>query len=92
MAVSRGLATEERYRMALLVLRGIFVMAAVGLAVSLIRSGALPDEPVGLSWAVLAIVGLAPLLVIAADILIPRKRLDVVSSVYFGLIVGLVLA
>jgi len=78
--------------MPLIVLRCIFVMVAVGLGASLINSETLPQDPTWLAWAVLGGVVTVALLVIAIDFVIPRKPLDVISSVYFGTIVGLFLA
>jgi uncharacterized protein YacL len=78
--------------MALIILRFIFILAAAGLAVSIINSSAFPPAPEWLAWAVLGgILALAGV-VIALDAFIRRKRLDVISSVYFGLIVGMFLA
>ncbi len=77
----------------LLVLRIVFVMLAVGLAATIISAPWFPAiPPLWLSWAVFAgCVGLA-LAVIAVDVLFRQKQLEVISSVYFGTIVGLFLA
>jgi uncharacterized protein YacL len=63
-----------------------------GLAVSIITSSTFPRQPEWLAWAVMG--GLLSLAggVVAIDLGIRRKRLDVISSVYFGLIVGMFLA
>jgi uncharacterized protein YacL len=78
---------------ALVVLRCIFVMVAAGMGASLINSKSFPvDSPIYVPWLVLGgFVGLA-LLVIFADVMIRHKQLEVISSVYFGTIVGLFLA
>jgi uncharacterized protein YacL len=78
--------------MALIILRCIFTLATAGLAVSIINSSTFPREPEWLAFAVLG--GLLALAagVIALDAFIRRKQLDVISSVYFGLIVGMFLA
>src|SRR5205085_2009020 len=70
----------------------IFTLAVAGLAVSIINSSTFPKQPEWLAWAVLG--GLLSLAggVVAIDLGIRRKRLDVISSVYFGLIVGMFLA
>jgi uncharacterized protein YacL len=75
--------------MALIILRCIFTLAAAGLAVSIITASTFPKSPVWLAWAVMG--GLLSLAtgVIAIDLGIRRKRLEVISSVYFGLIVGM---
>ncbi len=76
---------------ALVVLRSIFVMVALGFAVGLINSRVLPDAPAWIPW--LAIVGSLLFAggVIAIDVLTRRKRLETISAVYFGLIVGMFL-
>jgi uncharacterized protein YacL len=80
-------------RISLLVLRIVFVMVAVGLAASIISAPWFPkDPPPWLPWAVFGGVLGMSLVVIAADMLVRHKQLDVISSVYFGTIVGLFLA
>lgn len=77
--------------MALVVLRCLFVLVAAGAAVSMINSGHLPREPAMTPLLVIGgVVGIA-LAVIVADIVIRRKQLEVISAVYFGMIVGLFL-
>jgi uncharacterized protein YacL len=77
--------------MPLLILRSLFMLVAIGIASYLItiitgRTGA-PWLP----W--LAFVGTTSLAggVIAADIFLPRKQIDTISAVYFGLLVGVFL-
>jgi len=77
--------------MALVILRFIFVMVAAGLGVQVINSGLLGEEPTWLPWAVFGGILLLALGVIALDVLLPRKQIDTVSAIYFGLIVGLFL-
>src|SRR5271157_2015741 len=78
--------------MALIILRCVFTLAAAGLAVTIINSTTFPKQPEWLAWAVMG--GLLSLAggVVAIDLGIRHKRLDVISSVYFGLIVGMFLA
>jgi uncharacterized protein YacL len=78
--------------MALIILRCIFTLAVAGLAVTIINSTTFPPQPEWLAWAVMG--GLLSLAggVVAIDVGIRRKQLDVISSVYFGLIVGMFLA
>jgi uncharacterized protein YacL len=78
--------------MPLIVLRLIFLLVAIGLGVSVVRSDMLPAEPDWLPWVAFGGMLLMAMTVIALDMLIPRKQLDIISSVYFGLIVGLFLA
>jgi len=80
--------------MGLIILRCIFVMVAVGLAVSFINPGAnlVAQDSEWMALVVFTGTVLLALMVIAIDILIPRKQLDAISAVYFGLIVGLFLS
>ncbi len=77
--------------MPLIILRILFVLVAAGIGVQLIQSGALPAEPPFLPW--LAMGGLLLLAggVIAADVAVKQKRLDAITSVYFGMLIGLLL-
>jgi uncharacterized protein YacL len=74
-------------------LRIVFVAVAAGLGVWLVNGGNEPfrfdlqEHPYAVLTGVLLIAGF----VIAADVFVRRKRLDTVSAVYFGLIVGLLL-
>lgn len=76
----------------LIVLRSLFFLVAGGLAVSLVQSDQMPKEPVWLPWAVFVGVMLVSSIVVGVDSLARHKPLDVISSVYFGLIVGLFLS
>ncbi len=77
--------------MALIIVRLVFLMVAAGLGFQLIQSDALPKEPAWLPW--VAFLGVMALAIgtIAADVLVTRKRLDIITSVYVGLIIGLFL-
>ncbi len=77
--------------MALIVLRFVFVMVAVGLGFQLIHSPGLGVEPAYLPWLVFGGVILLSLAVIGIDMLFRSKRLDTISAVYIGLLVGLFL-
>jgi uncharacterized protein YacL len=73
--------------MQLLVLRIAFFLVAIGIAtlmVNLAQDRGIPFLP----WAAfLGVLALAAV-VITVDIFIPRKQIDVISAVYFGLAVG----
>lgn len=79
--------------MPLLILRIVFVAVAAGLGVWLVNGS---NEPIRVSMeehpfmVFLAVLGTA-CTVIAGDSYFRRKRLDTISAVYFGLIVGLLL-
>ena len=73
--------------MQLLVLRIAFVLVAIGIAtlfVSFVVERGVPWLPWLVFLGVLAVAGV----VIALDIFIPRKQIDIISAVYFGLAVG----
>ncbi len=79
--------------MGLIVLRLVFLIVAVGLGVFIIHgSGVVPDDSVWMAWVVLVGVMVLAVGAIALDMAFPRKPLDTISAVYFGLIVGLFLA
>lgn len=78
--------------MALAVLRFIFLVVLAGVAVVVIKSGLYPTDSAWIAW--LLVLGIMILggVVIGLDVLFPQKPLHIISSVYFGLIVGLFLA
>jgi uncharacterized protein YacL len=77
--------------MALIILRCVFLICAGG--ASAIINASLPDGmATHVPWLVfLAVMGLATA-VIVGDIYVPQKRIDTISAVYFGLVVGTLLA
>lgn len=77
--------------MALLILRLVFLMVAAGLGVQLAYSDLLPREPTYLPSIAFSLVMIIALAVLAGDWLVRRKRLDVITAVYFGMIIGLFL-
>lgn len=78
--------------MALWILRACFLLVAIGLGVSFNTSLSVSADAEGTSrwavWAVFAVFVIGAVAVILADISIKSKRIDLISSVYFGLIVG----
>ena len=77
--------------MALVIIRALFVLVAAGLAASLLSPTAGPDgltgEPLRVFGGIMALaVGL-----IALDIFIPIKRIETITAIYFGLLIGLLL-
>jgi uncharacterized protein YacL len=82
----------DRFRIeniALIVLRFVFVLVAAGLGVQMVRS--IEDQPVWLLWLIFGGVLLLGLVTIGADMALRHKRLDIISAVYFGLIIGMFL-
>jgi len=77
--------------MALIILRCVFVLVAAGVAVSIISSPLLDGSPAWASWVVFFGVVIVSLGVMGLDMAVRRKRIDTISCVYFGMIVGLFL-
>ena len=78
--------------MALVILRCVFLLVAAGVGVSILNSDAMEGASTGFSLGVFAGIMVAALVGVAIDMLLPRKRIDIVSSVYFGTLIGLVLS
>lgn len=76
--------------MPLLILRSVFMLVAIGIASYLIPISQETGRP-WMPW--LAFLGITALAggVIAADIFLPRKQIDTISAVYFGLLIGVFL-
>lgn len=77
--------------MALLVLRSIFVMVTMGIAVLIVNSDPMREAPTWVPWVVIAASVALPLAVMAVDAAIRRKDLTTITAVYFGLLVGVFL-
>lgn len=77
--------------MALLILRLVFLMVAAGLGVQLAYSDLLPKYPTNLPALAFGLVMAIAVAVLCVDWVVRRKRLDVITAVYFGLIIGLFL-
>jgi uncharacterized protein YacL len=75
--------------MGLLILRGVFVLVAAGLGISIIQSRNFPNSTLAM-WVVF--VGIMSLAVgtILLDTIVRRKRVETISAVFFGLLVGLI--
>jgi uncharacterized protein YacL len=78
--------------MALIILRSIFILIAVGIAGQLINSPLVRGR-FGESFSLMAFgfTLLASIAVIGIDVLFKRKRIETISAVYFGLLIGLLL-
>lgn len=74
--------------MALIVLRSIFLMVSVGIAVLIFNSAPMREAPEWVPWGVLLGMIALPLTVIGVDSSLRRKDLTVITAVYFGLLVG----
>jgi len=77
--------------MQLLILRVVFVLVSIGIATLLSQALVNLEDPIWLLWLIflgtLALAGGT----IAADVFLTRKPIDVISAVYFGLLVGVFL-
>ncbi|ADB15610.1 PilT protein domain protein [Pirellula staleyi DSM 6068] len=77
--------------MPLLILRCVFMVVAVGVATLFVRfSNEQAGSPL-LPWALFGSILLLASGVITLDVFIPRKQIEVISAVYFGLLVGVLL-
>jgi uncharacterized protein YacL len=74
--------------MPLIILRIVFIIVAAGLATLLVNDDSFEIER---PWVVFVGVIAIAATVVAVDILFRKKRLDAISAVYFGLIVGVFL-
>lgn len=69
------------------VLRAVFFLVTVAVSVSLITGADLTTD----RWLTVFAFTTGSILVIVGDIMVGRKRIDLISSVYFGLLIGLLL-
>ena len=67
------------------------MLIAIGLAMTLTASPELNSAPAAGRWLLFGAFLLGAVATIAIDVLIKQKRIDMISSVYFGLLVGLFL-
>lgn len=77
--------------MALLILRCVFLMLAITLGFQLLQTDSLRSENPWLPWLAFLGVLVVAIGVLIADSRIRRKRLDTITAVYFGLLIGLFL-
>jgi uncharacterized protein YacL len=76
--------------MALLILRVCFISVTAGIATLVLRMDL--SGPSYLPYLIIFGTVLMSLGVIAVDVFTPRKQIEVVSAIYFGLLVGVLLA
>ena len=78
--------------MILWILRGIFLLASVGIGFAVINAPG-PDAPTfKYPWLVFVAIVTAAVGLIGVDAATPRKRIDVISCIYFGILIGLFLS
>ena len=75
--------------MALIILRCIFLLCAGG--ISAIINTSLSDTSTTVPWLVFAGIMTLAVAVVVADIYAPRKRIDTISAIYFGVLIGVLL-
>jgi uncharacterized protein YacL len=73
--------------MLIFIIRFIFVLVMLGLGIRLITLPGMSQNP----WLLFGGVVIAAVAVLLLDILTPRKRIQTISAIYFGLIVGVFL-
>jgi uncharacterized protein YacL len=67
------------------------MVVALGLTSLLVGSNSLRSGPVWLPWLIFSAVIMAAAAVILVDVFMPHKRIDTISAVYFGTLVGMLL-
>jgi uncharacterized protein YacL len=77
--------------MALVILRCVFLLVAAGIGAQFAQSDLLPKDPPYVPYLVFAGIVLLAVGVVALDVMAGRKKLDTITAVYFGLIIGLFL-
>lgn len=77
--------------MGIWILRGTFLLMTAGMAVSVVNSKGFEKAFGSHVLVFFAFVMIAAVVVIGVDMFVPRKRLDVITSVYFGILIGLFL-
>ena len=77
--------------MALIFLRTLFCMVSLGIAVLIFNSPSVRSAPDWMPWVVLITMIGIPLFAILIDLFIRKKDLTVITSVYFGLLIGVFL-
>ncbi|MDG2220426.1 MAG: TRAM domain-containing protein [Rubripirellula sp.] len=75
--------------MALIILRCIFLVCAAG--ASVIINTSLSDTSTAVPWFVFIGIMTLAVAIVVGDIYVPKKRIDTISSVYFGVLIGVLL-
>jgi uncharacterized protein YacL len=78
--------------MALIILRCIFLLCAGGVSALINSSLDTGDASTSVPWLIFAGIMAAALGIVFADIYVPRKRIDTISAIYFGVLIGVLLA
>jgi len=78
--------------LAILALRIVFITVAAGVGAIWARSPDMLNMAPIMPYLAFSGVLLAAFAVVAIDMLVPRKRIEVISAIYFGLLVGVLLS
>ncbi len=78
--------------MILWILRGVFLLAAVGVGFAVINAPGPGAPTFDYPWLVFVAIVTIAVGIIGVDAATPRKRIDIVSCVYFGILIGLFLS
>jgi uncharacterized protein YacL len=76
--------------MLLIMIRAVFVLVVAGLGVRFART--ISESNIGNGYIAFLVVVLVAFAMVMADVFTPRKRIQTISAVYFGVIVGVVLS
>ena len=76
--------------MLLVVIRAIFVLVAAGLGVRIARTAG--EFDLGNPYVVFVGVMVVTVAIVVVDLLTPRKRIQTISAIYFGIVVGVILS
>jgi uncharacterized protein YacL len=76
--------------MGLTILRCLFVLVAAGLGISIVRSEGFPQNQPAM-WGVFVGTMFVAVTTIGLDVFVRRKRIETISAVFFGLLVGLLM-
>jgi uncharacterized protein YacL len=77
--------------MGLIILRCVFLLVAAALSVTYIKSGQFPADSEWIPWVIFGGMMFLALVIIGLDISLRKKKLDTITAVYFGMLVGLIL-
>jgi uncharacterized protein YacL len=77
--------------MGLVILRCFFVLVAAGLSATFIQSDLIQTSAEWRPWAIFGGMMFIALGVIVLDIAVRKKKLDTITAVYFGMLVGLIM-
>jgi len=78
--------------MLLFVIRMLYIMVSAGAVLAWVFSTEAPATVAAHQGLAFAAILLIPLTFLLVDILIPRKRVEIMSAIYFGLLIGVLLA